>query len=53
VEHTVKVGQTTTVADVRRGLARCPRDAHVTLSFNDIKAAWTVRADPEPPAVPS
>jgi hypothetical protein len=49
VKHIVKVGQTTTVGDVRRGLARCPRDARVALSYgpSGIEATWTVQADPD------
>jgi uncharacterized repeat protein (TIGR03917 family) len=53
VSHTVTIGQTTTVADLRRGLARCPRDARVTVSYSDIKATWVVHVEPAPPGATS
>lgn len=50
VEHKVKVipAGGTTVGDLRRGLARVPREALVSLSFGYVVASWRVEAQSSP-----
>lgn len=45
VKHVVKIGGGTTVGDLRRAFARCPKDARLSITYSEVTAAWTVVAE--------